>query len=241
MTIRSIVVKPSRKSVKHASPLVIEAGLPVIDSQVHLVHEIRNPLTNIYLALNELQSITKEEEPLIYLNIIRNNTSRINGLVNEMLQSAKSDHLTIKKYNINQVLDETLELAKDRIMLKHIGVLKLYTKQFCEVSLDLAQIKIALLNIIINAIEAMPDQQGELTLLTKIQDGKCVVIIGDNGIGISKANIEKIFTPYFTSKETGMGLGLAVTFEILRSHKATIKVDYSENTGTRFILSFTFR
>lgn len=237
---KSIMVKQPRKKINPA-PIVIEAGLPVIDSNVHLVHEIRNPLTNIYLALNELQSIVQEEEALVYLNIIRNNTSRINGLVNEMLHSSKNDKLSLKKYNINEVLEETLELARDRIMLKGIRVFELYTKKTCAVSLDVAQIKIAFLNIIINAIEAMPDQGGELSLLTKIQGGKCVVIIGDNGSGISKKNIEKIFVPYFTSKATGIGLGLAVTFEIIKSHNATIKVDSFENTGTNFIISFNHR
>ena len=232
------MVKSALKKINPIVPIVIGEGLPVIDSHVHLVHEIRNPLTNIYLALNELQALTKGEESLMYLEIIRNNTSRINGLVNEMLQSAKSDQLTTKRYNINQVLEETVALAKDRIMLKNIQVLKLYTKQPCNISLDLAQIKIALLNIIINAIEAMPDQEGELSLITRIHKGKCIVIIGDNGIGISKENIEKIFAPYFTSKETGMGLGLAVTSNILRMHKAEVKVDSFENIGTRFILSF---
>ena len=238
---KSITAKPPHKKISPIVPIVIEAVLPVIDSHVHLVHEIRNPLTNIFLALNELLPFLKEEESMVYLNIIRNNTSRINGLVTEMLQSSKSDQLTLKKYNINKVLEETLELAKDRILLKGIRVLKMYTKQSCEVSLDLAQIKIAFTNIIINAIEAMPDQDGELSLLTRIQGGRCVVIIGDNGIGISKANVEKIFTPYFTSKATGIGLGLAVTFEIFKSHKATIKVDSFENIGTHFIISFNHR
>jgi signal transduction histidine kinase len=103
---------------------------------------------------------------------------------------------------------------------------------------ETSEIKIALLNIIINAIEAMPAANGILKISTTSKKGKCLVIIEDNGMGISPANLKKLFKPYFTTKTTGMGLGLSSTFRILQSQQAKVKVESKEGKGTRFIISF---
>jgi signal transduction histidine kinase len=209
----------------------------LIKTHVHLVHEIRNPLTNIYLAVDAIQVISDNKKLPVFLNIIRNNAARINALVGDMLRSA-GDESGIKKYNINQVMDRALELAMDRIMLKNILVTKSYTDQPCDILIDILQVKMALVNIVLNAIEAMPSQNGELKIGTAIANGKNILTIHDNGTGISKENMQKIFAPYFTSKKNGMGLGLTVTFDILKLHKAEIEVESDEHTGTRFMISF---
>jgi signal transduction histidine kinase len=90
----------------------------------------------------------------------------------------------------------------------------------------------------VNAVEAMPSENGELKLTTSLRAGKCVVTIEDNGCGISKKNIKNIFKPYFTSKTNGMGIGLAATNDILLAHHAGVNVESEENKGTRFIISF---
>jgi signal transduction histidine kinase len=100
------------------------------------------------------------------------------------------------------------------------------------------KIEIALTNIIINAIDAMHPENGKLKLITKSINGKCVIEIEDNGIGISKENLNNIFTPYFTDKAGGMGLGLSTTLGILKENHATVEVQSEEGMGTRFILSF---
>lgn len=209
----------------------------LIKTHVHLVHEIRNPLTNIYLAVDAIQVISDNQKLPIFLGIIRNNANRINTLVNDMLRTA-GEEPCIKKCNINQVIDGALELAMDRIMLKNIRLTKTYTDQPCFILIDIVQIEMALVNIMLNAIEAMPPQNGELRLETNFSGGKNILSIGDNGIGISQQDIQKIFLPYYTSKKNGMGLGLAVTMDILKLHKAEITVESVENKGTRFVISF---
>ena len=103
---------------------------------------------------------------------------------------------------------------------------------------DKEKLKIALLNIIINAIEAMQPVKGILKLEVKMTDGIGVIIIADNGKGIELENLEKLFDPFYTNKEGGMGLGLTSTKNILNSHSATVEVKSKVNEGTTFYIYF---
>ena len=98
--------------------------------------------------------------------------------------------------------------------------------------------QIALTNIITNAIEAMGSGKGELKVITKSTEESFVLQIEDNGCGISTENLENIFKPYFSKKQGGLGLGLSVTYEILRSSYIRVKVKSVEGQGTRFSLLF---
>jgi signal transduction histidine kinase len=104
--------------------------------------------------------------------------------------------------------------------------------------MDKPKIKIALTNIVINAIDAMPLKNGELILCTKLIKGRHAISIRDNGCGISKENLPFIFNPYFTDKPGGVGVGLAATKDILISNQIGVKVDSVMGEGTRFILLF---
>jgi signal transduction histidine kinase len=212
--------------------------IPVILDPSVFAHEIRNPLNNINLAIFMLKAQIKDENIDKYVDIINRNSVRINDIVNDFLQSPRNDPAKRDHISINQLADEILEIAKDRIILKNISIKKFYTTYSCELLLDKPKIKIALLNIIVNAIEAMPSEKGELSLTTSLHNSKCIVTIEDNGCGISQKNIKNIFKPYFTSKPNGMGIGLAAAYNILASHQAGVNVESEENKGTRFIISF---
>jgi signal transduction histidine kinase len=203
-----------------------------------LVHEVRNPLNNIKLSVETLESIIKDKDLKIYLDIIIRNSERINNLIIELLKYQQADEVQAEKHSIQQLLDEVIEMAGDRIRLKNIVIRKEYAAQDCKIILDRQKMKIALTNIIINAIDAMASDKGELKFITKSIDGKYVIQIEDNGCGISKKNLKDIFTPYFTNKLGGLGLGLTATFDILRSNHVGINVKSVEGKGTRFILLF---
>jgi signal transduction histidine kinase len=162
----------------------------------------------------------------------------INHLVTDLLTSCKADEIKPEKYSIHQLLDEVLAMTGDRIILKYIMVIKDYTIMDCKVLVNKQKIMIALANIIINAIDAMPPEKGQLKLVIKSINGKAVIEIEDNGTGISKENLKNIFKPYFTNKPCGMGLGLSTTLDILLSNRARVAVQSEEGRGTRFILSF---
>jgi signal transduction histidine kinase len=103
---------------------------------------------------------------------------------------------------------------------------------------DAEKLKIAFLNIIINAIEAMPGETGHLSITISNDAPLHKVIIEDNGSGINEENLSRLFEPYFTSKRNGLGLGLASTLNIIQAHKAVVDVKSQVGEGTTFILSF---
>lgn len=204
-----------------------------------LAHEVRNPLTNIHLSVEQLESDlkTEDEDAQLFLGIIRRNSQRISDLITELLNNSKPSELAFSKISIHQVLDATLEQAIDRINLKNITLEKQYGEDV-SLNLDVNKIKIAFLNIIINAVEAMEEGQGKLIIRNHIANNYCYVSIKDNGTGISPENMSRLFEPYFTAKNNGIGLGLAATLNIIQSHKATVDVNSELGKGTEFIVTF---
>ena len=203
-----------------------------------LAHEIRNPLANIKLAAEMLGSIITDDDQKLYLDIIMRNSTRINEVLTDMLRSCQPDETHLEEHSIHELLDEVQVMSKDRIKLKNILVTKNYTKKDRKIMVDKLKLKIAFTNIIINALEAMPIEKGELKLVTRSAKGRPVVEIRDNGIGISKENLKQIFKPYFTNRTGGMGLGLSTAFDMLQSNHVQVNVRSVPGRGTSFILSF---
>lgn len=205
-----------------------------------IAHEVRNPLTNINLAVEHLRSeIDGKEEASMLFEMITRNTDRINQLISNLLNSTRTSELEFVKASINDVLDKSLEFAQDRIELKKIKIVKNYDPDICPVLVNNEKIYIAFLNIIVNAIEAM-EEQGTLQLSTEDIKERCVAKIKDNGKGMSKADVGKLFEPYFTTKENGHGLGLTNTQNIILSHNANITAESELNKGTTFIVTFNY-
>lgn len=217
------------------TPDLHNTPLPGVPPEIQFLHELRNPLTNIDLCVSLLQEPANETDTKKYLNIISHSTAIIKSIISN--KSIELDD-NVQKRSLNKILDEALEMALDRIALLNIKVKKHYSEGDSSVAIDEAGIKTVFLNIIINAIEAMPSENGTLILNAKIENDKYVVTIEDNGIGIKKEDLKKLFDPYYTSKPNGMGLGLATTLAILRINNASIKVESVENKGTRFIIFF---
>jgi signal transduction histidine kinase len=203
-----------------------------------LAHEVRNPLSNINLAVEMLKSLINNDEHKIYLDIIMRGAARINDLVTDLLISTQVVEIQAGKHSIHQLINEVIAMTEDRIKLKNITVRKEYAARDRKIILDKQKMKIALINIIINAIDAMPSEKGELKLITKSIDGKYVIQIEDNGCGISKAHLKHIFKPFFTKKPGGLGIGLATTYHILQSNHIGVNVESEEGKGTCFTLLF---
>ncbi|MDP4149528.1 MAG: HAMP domain-containing sensor histidine kinase [Bacteroidota bacterium] len=201
-----------------------------------LAHEVRNPLSNIGLAVDMLRTPVSKEDQDLYLDIIMRGSARINDLVTGLLTGAHAGGEKPEKFAPGEMLDEALARSIDRIKLKNVLVVKEYTTHGCMISVDKDRMKIALTNIMINAIEAMPFS-GKLALSTRSENGVCYMEIRDNGIGIGKEDLDKIFKPYFTTKANGLGLGLSTTLDILRSNKVKVVVESEKCIGTRFLLS----
>ncbi|HMH23491.1 MAG TPA: ATP-binding protein [Puia sp.] len=203
-----------------------------------LAHEVRNPLTNINLSVEQLKPGIDAEESTIYLDIIARNCKRIDGIISELLGLSRPAEITLQKASLQSIMETTLAAASDRISLKGINLELLYPEDDANVMADIEKLKIAFLNIIINAVEAVPEESGKITIFIKEVAPHYRVHISDNGSGISDENLSRIFEPYFTSKTNGFGLGLAATWNIVQSHKATIDVNSQSGEGTTFMLAF---
>ncbi len=207
----------------------------------NIAHEVRNPLTNINLATEHLRSeIQRTTDTDILFEMIARNSNRINELISDLLNSTKASHLTFTTISVNDILDQSLGFAQDRIDLKEIKVIKNYDVDLCPILADVEKINIAFLNIIVNAVEAMEAKKGILTIKTENKNNRCTVIISDNGKGIDKESLLKIFEPYYTTKDSGNGLGLTNTQNIILSHHANIYAESEEGNGTSFIISFDY-
>jgi PAS domain S-box-containing protein len=205
-----------------------------------IAHEVRNPLTNLNLALDQLKDEMDANNPSVkvYSDIIERNANRIEQLIGEMLSSSKPRDLNLELVPVNDVLDETLILTIDRLNLNRMKLEKTYAADLPRILVDKEKIKIALLNIIINATEAMEAEKGLLKISTELREGFLVISISDNGKGIPPEEIEKLFDPFYTGKQGGMGLGLTSTKNILDSHTALVEVTSVPLVGTTFTILF---
>jgi len=203
-----------------------------------LAHEVRNPLNNITLSVEQMQQDLKDENAMLYLDIIQRNSRRISDLISELLTTSRPSEITLEEYVLQHILDEVIASAIDRLTLKRIKLHVSYPDETLIVMADIEKLKIALLNIVINAIEAMEEHKGHLSISLHHLTHHAVLNISDNGCGISEENISRLFEPYFTQKRNGVGLGLAFTLNILQTHKATIEAYSVENGGTTFTITF---
>lgn len=205
-----------------------------------IAHEVRNPLTNLNLALEQLRDeMPKDNEAVtLFSDIIERNANRIEQLITEMLDSSRPKELNLELTPVADVLEETITLTVDRLNLNQMRLEKTFDAELPRVLLDKEKIKIALLNIIINAVEAMKPGTGVLKISTSRKDHSLVVSISDNGKGIPPDEIERLFDPFFTGKQGGMGLGLTSAKNILNSHSASVEVSSVVNVGTSFHIYF---
>lgn len=205
-----------------------------------MAHEVRNPLANLNLALDQLldELPAENKSTKLYTDIIARSANRIDKLINELLTSSKPNELTLSLTHANVLIEETLLSAKDRIELNHIQLIVNCEATLPRILIDQDKIKLALFNIIINAIEAMVPGVGVLTITVCRQASILVISIADNGKGISDSDLSNLFDPFFTRKSMGMGLGLTSTKNILNSHNVKVEVKSDVGRGTTFTLNF---
>ncbi len=203
-----------------------------------IAHEVRNPLNNITLSVEQMQQDIKDEGMQLYMNIIMRNGKRINDLISELLNSSRPSENILEQNVLQNILDDVISASIDRLTLKNIKLQVNYPNQGVKIMADKEKLKLALMNIVINAIEAMEDKSGQLSIAIHHTDETAELTIADNGCGISDENISRLFEPYFTQKRNGMGLGLPFTLNILQAHKANIDVSSSLGKGTTFTITF---
>jgi signal transduction histidine kinase len=207
-----------------------------------LAHEIRNPLVAIKTLTQLLPERLEDEEfRNHFLNIAAGEVERISHLVNELLDFARPSNPKLEFEDINTILDGMILLVSTESKKKQIHIEKQYASDLPAVKVDREQIKQVFLNILLNAIEATPEN-GTIVVKTRsfLKPGGepfLQVEFRDTGCGIPKEYLEEIFNPFFTTKTTGSGLGLSISNQIVQDHKGYINVESQVNQGTSFFIN----
>lgn len=199
-----------------------------------LAHEVRNPINNINLACEHLRSLDMPEESDLYLDIVTRNSGRINELIKELLNSSRPSEMQMKEMPVQSVIDEIVNISRDRMKLKNIALQVDYPEELIIFYCDAEKLVLALLNILVNAVEAIEHNNGRISVTVKKETDNVLIEITDNGNGISEENLPRLFEPYYTSKRNGIGLGLASTLNIIQVHNGIIEVNSSMNRFTTF-------
>ncbi|MDD5487937.1 MAG: ATP-binding protein [Candidatus Omnitrophica bacterium] len=201
-----------------------------------MAHEIKNPLTAIKTFAEYLP--VKGDNPEFrdkFSGIVITEVERINNIVKQLLEFSKPKELVPVPTDMNALIEETLSLLNNEMIKKDIRAIK-ELSPLPMVNIDPPQMKQALLNLLLNAIDAMKSG-GTLTVRTRIFDSKISISIEDTGCGIDKKDLKNIFDPFFTRKDEGSGLGLSVVHGIIDKHNGKIDVKSTLGTGTTFTLT----
>lgn len=202
-----------------------------------LGHEIRNPLTNIYLAINHLQEELLSPYYKPFLDIIDRNSLRINDLLNSLLKNTQSSESILIRIPVDDVLMQAMSNVQDRIRIKNIDVNINIKHKDIFIYGDQEKLIIAFTNILVNATEAVESHKGKINVSLTADTNNAIFIIEDNGIGMNEDQQKTIFEPYVSNKVDGLGLGMAATASILKHHHADIVLYSSLGSGTTFKIS----
>ena len=212
-----------------------------------VAHEIKNPLASISIHLQLLQkaiakkinSFEKNNEEQIdlsfdkYFNVLKEEVERLNRIVVDFLFAVRPMNLELREGNLNKLITQIMDFVRYEMEQSNIMCFLELDENLPNTQIDERFFKQALLNLVKNAQAAMPDG-GVFTIATGYADNEIRISVCDTGIGITKENLGKIFEPYFTTTETGTGLGLTQVYKIIREHHGEISVDSMPGTGAEF-------
>jgi signal transduction histidine kinase len=206
-----------------------------------IAHEVRNPLTNLHLALGQmLEEISPADQDAVrpFTEILARNTKRIGNLIDDLLESSKPKEVNRSECEVRTLLERTMANVQDRMgLLGMKGTVEV--KPGAERLLgDATMLEVALTNLCINAVEAMDEGRGELHLTAACVDRRMRITVQDNGKGIAQENIQRLFQAFYSSRSGGMGLGLTSARTILNAHGVHVDVQSEVGIGTRFSLTF---
>ncbi|WP_242790546.1 PAS domain-containing protein [Bacillus velezensis] len=201
-----------------------------------IAHEIRNPLTAIKGFLQLMKPTMEENEH--YFEIVFSELSRIELILSELLMLAKPQQNAVKeRVNLKKIISEVTALLETQANLKGIFIKTDYEHDSMYINGDQNQLKQVFINLIKNAVESMPDG-GTVHILMTEDEYSVNVTVKDEGDGIPENVLKRIGEPFLTTKEKGTGLGLMVTFNLIKNHQGAIQVDSKPDRGTAFHITF---
>ncbi|MFQ5721215.1 MAG: PAS domain-containing sensor histidine kinase [Candidatus Aminicenantales bacterium] len=203
-----------------------------------IAHEIRNPLTSVKLNIQKvMESDNLKEIEKDHLNISQEGISQIENFIKELLNFTRVAELNKERFVVQDIIEETLKMMADTIALKRIQVERQYEQNLPEVYVDGDKMRQVFLNILHNACEAVADGGQVKISVIRMSDKRSPRIrveIADDGCGIPEEDWENIFEPFYTTKASGIGLGLANARKIVEQHQGTIRVKAKQGSGACF-------
>ena len=200
-----------------------------------IAHEIRNPLTSMKMSIQMLSSASSDNNKEYYDLLLRE-IGRLELAVSELLSAAHPSKLQFEPANINELIEDMLYLMQKQFEHLSIKVEKHFS-ELPHITIDKNRFKRAIMNLILNGVQAMP-KGGKLTISTNVVDSKVRLSIKDTGNGIPPDIVDKVFEPFVTTKRDGVGLGLAITKNIVEEHKGSISFRTGSD-GTEFWVFLT--
>lgn len=227
--------KATQKALIHAERYSIQGEIART-----LAHELRNPLSSIGMVAEVLsQKIDHNQKEKLnnYFDILSRSNKRLNKLVGDLLNSSNYSPAVLKEQDLSAIVESSLEKALDRIYLSGINLKKNYNGEF-RIKADKEKLEIAILNLLVNASEAVPPENGIIEIDIQENSEYYILSIKDNGRGIEKEEIEFLFDAFYTNKKTGTGIGLNSVKNILEEHDAKIEVCSKPDQGATFKIYF---
>ncbi|MBN1930702.1 MAG: HAMP domain-containing protein [Desulfobacterales bacterium] len=203
-----------------------------------IAHEIGNPLSSIKMMAQLLRNrLASNSENRSIIHSLLEEISRLERIVKELNQSVKSFELTLNKMNLNEIIDEVLAVITPKLAHRNIDLTTELKHSLPLVKIDRDKIKQVIWNLLLNAMESMP-QGGTIKILTdeKPISNTLEIIIEDEGYGLSDDSLKKIFSPFFTTKEEGLGLGLSTSREIIKRHGGSLSIENLAEKGARAVI-----
>jgi len=204
-----------------------------------VAHEINNPLTAV-LTNAQILKMTANSDDIESVSLIEEGAKRCQAIIKKLMKYSRkpSDPEVMEKVSIQKVVDNTISFLNYQLKQENIELVLHDSKDISDIMGNAIELEQVITNLIINAKDAVKKEnhQGRIEIQTLEQNGSVSIIVRDNGHGISKENLPRIFDPFFTTKEVGKGtgLGLAVTFGIIRKHKGKVEVTSEVGKGTTF-------
>ena len=207
-----------------------------------IAHEIRNPLTVMQMLFHALmESVQKDATSQRDAELISEKMRQMNRILDQVLSFARSSEPMKEPVHAGQLIDDVFLLTRHKLLRQGIDVRSSVPDDLPPFRADRAQIEQVLLNLILNASEAMPKGGAlRLSATRELFEGRPHIVIGvrDNGQGMSPKQVENLFAPFLTYKESGTGIGLAIVKKIMENHQAKLQVESKVGQGTRFRLFF---
>jgi two-component system sensor histidine kinase FlrB len=198
-----------------------------------MAHEIKNPLGSMELFLSMLLNAKLRQQDRKYIDYVLFGVKTIDRIINNLLSYTKPKTLALTETRLSQVVKETLDFMG--LSAQSRGISLEVNTRFSEPSFfDPDLIKLVIMNFISNAIDAMEGINGTIKVELKEEGEYAIIVITDNGIGMSEELQKNIFNPFFTTKDKGVGLGLYIVYNIVKAHGGYIEVESVENSGSSF-------